>query len=257
MGRVLLQSGSAQGAVVCALTGRFVDVGAWDETPNDVATSVRAGGGRPMFAGDGVVAALVRLPRVTTVERMLNQLARPLIAWLKSMKVPASYFGRDALTSVDNEPVRFSVTGNAEAFLVDIRVALSAGLDVETPRPQKPGDQKPSRPLVELSSKVTTGDAFLMALQEVLGPSLSVDAPAATPVQRHAVKKVATPIGPIGVTTDGMLVGPFHASLGLVERIASLRHLGAEAAVTTALVEPGAFVLGADGGHLVAALEGA
>jgi len=258
----LLNAGTP-GVLVSALSGQCLDVGAWDLPPPGQTAFRRAGGGAPMFAGDGVISVVMVIPRTVAPERILNQCCRPLLAWLKSRKIPASYGGRDALSVPDGQPVRFALTGTEAAFLVEARVAHSAGLDPlgwPAPVAVKPGDRRPSRTLVGLSRSVAPAvDDVVAELREVLQP-LGPRLPDAYVAESDDVvgeapgAVVKAPIGDVWARKDGTVVGPFHASVGLVERI---RTLTLSERVREALAEPGAFVWGADAEHLAAALESA
>lgn len=252
--RVLLESRGA-GAVVCPLTGSALEVGAWDVPPSGLTAVRRAGGGRPMFAGAGVVVGMLRVPRAGDgPERVVARVARGLLGWLKGMRVPVAYFGRDALTVGGFEPVRFSLTGTGDAFLVDIRVGLEVPLDhpaLPVPTGANPGEQKPSRALVASSRHVATGEAFLAGLLQALGIGLAVAVPEGGDDVVHGVQPAGGVMAPIGRVWlhEGRLTGPFHASRGLVDDVA------AGLLPSDALAKPGAFIWGADAGDLQAALE--
>jgi hypothetical protein len=258
---------AALGAVFTQAT---LERGAFDLAPRSAV--VRATGGVEGFAGPGVLALAWVLPRdvLVTPEKLLNTACRPLLHWLKSLKVPASYFGRDVLALPDGEVVRLGLTATSSTWLLEARVAWTSSLDVPgAPLPvwKKPGDRKVCGTLVSVSRQVPTdGEAALAGLMDTLRQAgvevlsqadvVAVEAPPPTEEAGFGAG-VEAPLGRVRARADGWVVGPYFASLGLpgdVQR-GMTAHGNAGRAVLEALAVPGAFLLGADAEHLVAALR--
>jgi lipoate-protein ligase A len=273
--RALLDTPPPQGGVLAAaLTGSAVELGRQDhvvnleEAAHGLPLVCRAAGGPPTFAGAGVLALAWCVERQVEPARLINQACRPWLKLLRGLKVPVAFLGRDALSVPDAQVVQFMVTGTQRAYLLEARVAHHASLDVPG-RPaftaHKPGDRRPTVPLVNISRHVPAdSQALLELLVDALGLRLA-EVTVAPPAAEASVAPASWPthgagvMAPLGrVVSNGTAVaGPFFGSMGLTQAVerGRLAGLPAPEAVAAALGEPGAFVLGADAHHLVAALE--